>query len=114
MNLFTLMAAASGEVPANNWSSMLSFLIPIGLMLVLFYFMLIRPQKKREKEVKNMLDSLKVGDRVKTIGMLYGRIVSIKDDVITLEVGTAKSQLVIDRKGIANVEGSDVENEMQQ
>ena len=95
-------------------AELLTTIVPLILIIVVFYFMLIRPQQKRQKKIKEMLDNLKVGDRVKTIGGIYGRIVSIKDDVITLEVGTAKSQLVIDRKGIANVEGSDVENEMQQ
>ncbi len=63
-------------------------LIMIGLMIVLFYFMLIRPQNKRQKQVRNMLDNLAVGDRVMTIGRIYGRITKINDNVITLEVGS--------------------------
>ena len=118
MHMFALVnAPGMGEAAATTPSTggtLLQLLIPLALMVVLFYFMLIRPQKKRDKEVKNMLSNLKVGDRVKTIGMLYGRIISIKDDTVTLEVGTNKTQLVIDRRGIASVEGSDVENEMQQ
>jgi preprotein translocase subunit YajC len=93
--------------------SLVSMLIMIGLMIVLFYFMLIRPQNKRQKQVRNMLDNLAVGDRVMTIGRIYGRITKINDNVITLEVGPDKVALVIDREGIAKVEDSDVENDMK-
>ena len=110
---FNVLADTAAAATAGT-TSIWSMLLPIGLMIVLFYFMLIRPQKKREKEVKNMLSNLKVGDRVKTIGMIYGRILSIKDDTITIEVGQNKTQLVVDRRGIANVEGLEVENEMKE
>ena len=53
----------------------------IVLTFALFYFVLIRPQKKREKEEKAMLNALKVGDNVITIGGITGKIVSIKDDL---------------------------------
>ena len=58
--------------------------VPLILIFVIFYFMLIRPQRKKDKEAKKMLESLKVGDRICTIGGIYGTIVRIKDDVLTI------------------------------
>lgn len=64
--------------------------VPMILIFVVFYFLLIRPQRKKDKEAKAMLDNLKVGDRICTIGGIYGTIVRIKDDVLTIEVGEQK------------------------
>ncbi len=60
--------------------------IPIILMFVIFYFLLIRPQQKRQKEHRNMVSNLKKGDRVITSGGLYGRITGIDDTTLTLEI----------------------------
>lgn len=65
--------------------------VPMILIFVVFYFLLIRPQRKKDKEAKAMLDNLKVGDRICTIGGIYGTIVRIKDDVLTIEVGEQKT-----------------------
>lgn len=77
--------------------------IPLILVFVVFYFMLIRPQKKREKQLKEMIASLKVGDEVATIGGIHGKISRIKDDIFVLEtgVGTTKSYVSIERGSIA-------------
>lgn len=77
-------------------------IIPIGF-LVIFYLFAIRPQKKKEKEIKEMRSSLKVGDEVITIGGIYGRIVLSKEDVITLEVGNAKTKLEVTRWSVGSV-----------
>ena len=73
------------------------------LMLVAFWFILIRPQKKKEKELKNMLAALKVGDEVATIGGIHGKIVKIKDDLFVLESGsgTNKSTITVDRGAVS-------------
>ncbi len=62
------------------------------VIIAVFYFLLIRPQRKRDKEQKNLLNSLKKGDQVITIGGFYGKIISVKNDVISLQIGdnTAK------------------------
>lgn len=59
---------------------------PIIIMLLIFYFLLYRPQKKAQKERQEMLDSLKVGSRVITIGGIYGTIVSLTDEIVTLKI----------------------------
>ena len=83
-------------------------LIMLGLMIVLFVVMSI-PQRKREKKVKEMLDALKPGDRVRTIGGIYGTVTSIKEDVVTISVGPDKIRLVMARGAIATIEDAPVE-----
>jgi preprotein translocase subunit YajC len=79
-----------------------AFILPIGL-LVIFYFFAIRPQKKKEKEIKEMRSGLRVGDEVVTIGGIYGKIVKAKEDVLTLESGSAKTRLEVTRWAVGSV-----------
>ena len=90
-----------------------SYGILIVLMVAMFAIMII-PQRRRDKKVKDMLGSLKAGDRVRTIGGIYGTIGSIKDDTIILLVGPDKVKLVFARGAISQVEDAGVENEMTQ
>ena len=60
--------------------------MPIILMLLIFYFLLYRPQKKAQEARSKMLDSLKVGNRVITIGGIYGTIVSLTDEIVTVKI----------------------------
>ena len=87
--------------------------LPMILIFVIFYFMLIRPQRKKDKEAKQMLDNLKVGDRICTIGGIYGTIVRIKDQVLTIEVGEQKTQMMIARWAVRNVEQLTVTNDSE-
>ena len=84
----------------------------IILMIALFAVMII-PQRKREQKKKDMLANLKPGDRVRTIGGIYGTITAIKDDVVTISVGPDKVRLVFIRGAIASVEDSPVENTIE-
>jgi len=105
-------AATDTEAAATGGTaSLLTSLLPMVLIVVVFYFMLIRPQKKKDKKVKDMLANLKVGDRICTIGGIYGTISAIRDDTVTLSVGTSDTPMVIARWAIRNVEAVSVENE---
>ena len=84
----------------------------IILMIALFAVMII-PQRKREKKIKDMLANLKPGDRVRTTGGIYGTITAIKHDVVTISVGPDKVRLVFIRGAIASVEDSPVENTIE-
>jgi len=64
--------------------------VPLLLMIAVFWFLLIRPQKKRQQEHKNMLESLRRGENVVTTGGLIGRIVEIDGDLLTLDLGETK------------------------
>ncbi|MCL1864593.1 MAG: preprotein translocase subunit YajC [Spirochaetes bacterium] len=69
---------------ANNWFS----LALIGSMFVIFYFLLIRPQQKKEKQRLAMINSLKVGDKILTASGIYGVVTAIKDDIITVKISS--------------------------
>jgi preprotein translocase subunit YajC len=79
-------AAAQGAAAAPEQSPMWSFVVPMIFMVVIFYFLLIRPQQRKAKEHKALLDNLKRGDRVITNGGLIGTIVNIEDPLVVLEV----------------------------
>jgi preprotein translocase subunit YajC len=57
-------------------------------MFAIFYFLLIRPQQKRAKQHKEMIEALKAGDQVVTAGGIHGKVVSVQDKVVTLEIAT--------------------------
>jgi preprotein translocase subunit YajC len=76
-------AAQGGGAEANP---MWTFLVPMIFMVAIFYFLLIRPQQKKAKEHKQMLENLKRGDRVITAGGLIGEIAAISDQTLTLEI----------------------------
>ncbi len=67
----------------------------IGATFILFYFLLIRPQQKREKKDRLMRNSLEVGDNVITIGGIVGKILTIKEDEITIETSAARTKLTM-------------------
>jgi preprotein translocase subunit YajC len=73
----------NGTGPAD---SALMQLLPFALILVVFYFLLIRPQQQKAKETQAMLDALKMGDNVVTNGGLYGKIVKLQDSEVSLEI----------------------------
>ena len=79
-------AAAQGAAGAPEASPMWSFVVPMIFMVVIFYFLLIRPQQRKAKEHKAILDNLKRGDRVITNGGLIGTIVNIDDPLVVIEV----------------------------
>lgn len=82
MNYFFLENAAQAQAgPAQ----LIATFVPFVLIIVVFYFMLIRPQKKREKQTQAMIDAIKVGDDILTIGGIYGTVVRIKDDMLFIE-----------------------------
>ena len=104
--------AAVQEV--NPVISLLFTFAPLVLIFVIFYFMMIRPQRKKDKQVKEMLNNLKAGDRVCTIGGIYGTITGIKDDTVTLTVGRDNLTMVVARWGIRSVEEVTIENDAQE
>ena len=103
--------AAGAEMGAAGGAQLISMLVSLVLMVAVFYFLLIRPQRKKDKKVKEMLAALKSGDRICTIGGIYGTITKIKDDTITIAVGSERTEMVLARWAIRNVEEVSVENE---
>ncbi len=97
------MAPPSGG--SGPESLFMSFL-PIIAMFAIFYFLLIRPQSKKQKEHKTMLENLKEGDSVLTTGGIYGTIAKIKEDVITLQIAE-NVKIKISRGYVASMKGKE-------
>ena len=70
-------------------------ILPFVLLIVVFYFVLIRPQRKRDKETQRMRNNLQVGDEIVTVGGVVGLVVSIKEDTVVVETGGDRSKIRI-------------------
>jgi len=116
-NLYTLLettgAADAATAQTAGMAEMIPSILMMVVMIVVFYFMLIRPQKKKDKAVKDMLAALKVSDRVCTIGGIYGTVVALKEDTVTIAVGAQKTTLVLARWAIRSVEDAPLENDSE-
>ena len=110
-------AASAGDAAAPEVNPIVSLLFtfaPMVLIFVVFWFMMIRPQRKKDKQVKEMLNNLKAGDRICTIGGIYGTITGIKDDTVKLAVGRDNLSMVVARWAIRSVEEVQIENDAQE
>jgi preprotein translocase subunit YajC len=89
---FESLAFAMGapQGGAGGPAEMFAQFMPLILMIAVFWFLLIRPQKKRQQEHKSMLEALRRGDSVVTTGGIIGRIVDIDGDILTLDLGETK------------------------
>lgn len=93
------MAPGQGQ---GGQQSPYSFLIFMGLLFAVFYFILIRPQQKRQKEHRQLLENLKKGDKVVTTGGIQGTVVSLSDTVVTVEIAD-KVKVKVGRNYIAGL-----------
>jgi preprotein translocase subunit YajC len=99
-----LLQAPGGGPP----QSPIGFLLPMALIFIIFYFLLIRPQTKRQKEHEELLKRVEKGDRVVTSGGLHGVVTGTTDDVLTVEIGGGGGQSLrvkVDRARIDRVLG---------
>ncbi|HEX2975579.1 MAG TPA: preprotein translocase subunit YajC [Bacteroidales bacterium] len=85
--------------PSAGQSNPIVAFLPLILVFVVFYFFMIRPQMKKQKEMNNYRNSLKRGDKVITTGGIYGRIYEVKDTYVTIEVG-GDVKLKVDKNAI--------------
>jgi len=83
---FILLTGQPAGAAAGQSNAFVTFL-PLILVFVIFYFFMIRPQMKKQKELSNYRNSLKKGDKVITTGGIYGRVNEVKDNYVMLEVG---------------------------
>lgn len=89
--MFSILMETTTTGNASIWPS----LIMLAVMAVAMYFILIRPQKKKQKEEKAMLDATKIGDEILTIGGIYGRIVAVKEESYIIETGPDRAKMKI-------------------
>jgi len=105
MNSFVLpllMGAPDQAAGAGTTASFISTLIPFALVILIFYFLIIRPQNKKQKETQKMLSALKKGDKVLTIGGIYGVIQSVKEGSVVVKVDES-TKIEFSRSAIASV-----------
>lgn len=97
----TLLAQAAGQADTG---SLLFSLLPLVLIVALFYLFIMRPQKKQEKADQQMRDNLEIGDEVITNGGIVGIVFQIKDDTVVIETGGDRSKIRIKKWAIAKNE----------
>jgi len=101
MDFVSAAYAMGNPGAAGDANSMFMQFVPLLLMLAIFYFLLIRPQQKRAKEHREMLNALKKGDQIVTSGGIIGRITDVDGDMLTIEVGNKGTELVVGRAYVA-------------
>ena len=99
-----IMAAEAGQGTGSPLAGSLGTIIMIVAMVAIFYFLLYRPQKKQEKEAREMKNSLEVGDEITTIGGIIGEIVSIKEDTCVIETTKEKTKIRILKSAVSKVD----------
>ncbi|MDR2807422.1 MAG: preprotein translocase subunit YajC [Spirochaetaceae bacterium] len=104
MYSFFLMAAPpdGGAAASGGAASMFMSFVPFILIIGIFYFLIIRPQNKKQKETEKMLAALKKGDKVVTIGGVHGYITNVKDNSVVVKVDDT-SKIEFSRSAIASV-----------
>ncbi|MBU1864395.1 MAG: preprotein translocase subunit YajC [Candidatus Omnitrophica bacterium] len=104
MNYITMLALAAPQAQQGGQqpNPILAF-APILLMFVIFYFLLIRPQQKKQKQHEGMLKNIKKGDKVVTTGGMIGVVVGVKENQIVLKVGEAETKLEFLRSAISQI-----------
>jgi preprotein translocase subunit YajC len=100
-----LMGQSAG---ASGQSNPLVTFLPLILVFVVFYFFMIRPQMKKQKEMNNYRSSLKKGDKVVTTGGLYGRVSEVKDNYVMIDAG-GDVKLKVDKSALLKDPSSDSE-----
>jgi preprotein translocase subunit YajC len=93
---------AMGPTGGQGGGSLTGLLIPLLGMLAIFYFLLIRPQQKKQKQVQAMIAAIKKGDRVLTTGGIYGTVVGVKDNIIVLKIAE-EVKIEIVKQAVASV-----------
>lgn len=99
--LAIISTAASGTTQEAGLASMVTMLIPLALIVLFFWLFIIRPEKKRTKEMQDMLNNLQVADEVITNGGIIGRVLSVKEDTVLIETGSDRTKIRVLRSAIA-------------
>lgn len=105
--LFALTACTTvgenGE-PVDSTGQLIMTVGMLVVMVAVFYFMIIRPQKKQEKETAKMLDGLTPGDTISTVGGIIGVVLKVKDDMVLIETGADRTRIQIAKWAVRKVE----------
>ena len=103
MPFISFLQTSGGASSASTTAGFLTTIVPFVLIIVIFYFFLIRPQNKKQKETQKMIDALKKGDKVVTIGGIHGVISSTKEKTVILKIDD-NTKVEFTRSAIASVQ----------
>jgi len=95
MNLLTIFLMQ----PTGGEDNPIASLLPLVLIIAVFYFFMIRPQMKRQKEVRQFREGIQKGDKVLTVGGIYGKVVELKDTTVILEISEGV-RIKVDKAGL--------------
>lgn len=111
MNQFflSLLSFGGNQGPTDTKSTLMS-LLPIAAIIAIFYFLIMRPQRKQQKETQRMLSALKKGDKVVTIGGIHGVVQSVRDAAVVVKVDE-NTKIEFTRSAIATVEAAKAKDE---
>jgi preprotein translocase subunit YajC len=110
LNPFLAQAATAAASPAQQQPAWLSF-APMILLVVVFYFILIRPQQKRAKELAKLVNSMKAGDKVETASGIRGLVISVKDNTVTLK--SIDSKIEVSKASVTQILESGTSTEIK-
>ncbi len=96
-------ASTTSGTSTGTFTEMLPMLLMLGLVMLVMYFITIRPQRKREKELKAQVDKMVVGDKIVTIGGIVGTIANIRDDEVTITTSVANTMITFRKTAISTV-----------
>ncbi len=100
LNNLNMLTEQAAPAAGGGWEMIIMLVVFVGAM----YFFMIRPQKKQEKQIAEMRNNLMVGDEVTTNGGIMGRVVHVKEDVVTLETGSDRLKIKVRKWAIATVD----------
>jgi len=101
LNSTLLFLGVPTEQGGTAFEGMLGFFMPMALLVLVFYFLLIRPERKRSKKAKEMRENVQIADEVVTSGGIIGRVVSVKDDTVLIETGGDRTRIRVLKSAIA-------------
>lgn len=94
---FLTLAATEADTTGNSTTSVIFMVVWLAVIFGAMYFIMIRPQRKKQKEEKQMRENLQIGDEIVTIGGVYGRVISLKEDTFVIESASDHSKLTFAR-----------------
>lgn len=112
MTFIPFLQTAGTVGSASSSGSLIMTVLPFALIIVIFYFFLIRPQNKKQKETEKMLNALKKGDKVITAGGIHGVVSSVKEKTIVLKVDD-NTKIEFNRSAITSVQKDEAEAKVE-
>lgn len=97
LNFYNLTSSGTASTSGGGPQSIIIMVVYLAVIFGAMYLLLIRPQRKKQKEEKKMRENLMVGDEIVTIGGIYGRVISLKEDTIVIESNSDHSKLTVAR-----------------